>query len=87
MSATTVDLVDVRRALIVDALDDLVASLALDCAPGDDAPVLWSRLRGDVCSAENERCGMTMFAGRSFRRDRGGDGVLAGVVITGSRSE
>ena len=39
---------------------------------------LWRRLRGEDCSAEKERCGMTMFAGRSFRRLRGGDDVFAG---------
>lgn len=51
---------------------------ALEYTLGEEGVGLWCFLRGEVCSAEKERVGMTMFAGRSFRRARGGEDVFAG---------
>lgn len=70
--------VDSRRALMVDALDDFVAVLVLEYTEGDEGFVLCVFLLGEDCSAEKERWGMTMLAGRSFRRDRGGELVFVG---------
>jgi hypothetical protein len=62
---------------MVEAVD-LVAMLVLEYTLGDEGFALCVFFRGEDCSAEKERWGMTMLAGRSFRRDRGGEFVFAG---------
>lgn len=57
--------------------EDLVALLALEYTLGGEGFALCVFFRGEDCSAEKERWGMTMLAGRSFRRDRGGEFVFA----------
>jgi len=74
-SAGAAGLEEARLALMVLALEEWVV---LDRTDGEPGLCLWRRLRGEACSAEKERWGMTMFAGRSLRRLRAEDDVFGG---------